>query len=345
MTDRIGTSGLRGVLEFTEVLRSCADLAAFSTALVSGIANVVKSDHASLNEIDVVSKDAVVDAMHPVPVTTREEEAVRVLIAAHPIVRHYMAAVGRDARTLSDFWTQRELRRSRLYAQYYRARHIRYQLAVTLPGRPGTLRGLVVSRSGPDYTQRERELLEVVASQAADLEELIITRSLIREVLADVDSHDEQGHVLPGRAGPTEFMTGTARSAFARYLPIRNGRQLPSAVPAENQQQAMMVRIQAFIEHHLGDPGLSPAMIAAAHHVSVRTLHNLYEPGEHTVSGWIRHRRLERCRQDLLNPDLRDRPVGSIGTRWGFQDAAVFSRLFRRAYGLPPGEYRTIYGR
>jgi AraC-like DNA-binding protein len=106
-----------------------------------------------------------------------------------------------------------------------------------------------------------------------------------------------------------------------------------------------MVRIPAFIECHLGDPGLSPAMIAAAHHVSVRTLHNLYGPGEHTVSGWIRHRRLERCRQDLLNPELRDRPVGSIGTRWGFQDAAVFSRVFRRAYGLPPGEYRAIYGR
>jgi AraC-like DNA-binding protein len=32
--------------------------------------------------------------------------------------------------------------------------------------------------------------------------------------------------------------------------------------------------------------------------------------------------------------------VGAIAARWGLIDAAHFSRLFRAAYGLPPGEYR-----
>ncbi|MEO3823297.1 helix-turn-helix domain-containing protein [Actinomadura sp. B10D3] len=37
---------------------------------------------------------------------------------------------------------------------------------------------------------------------------------------------------------------------------------------------------------------------------------------------------------------MRDRPVSAIAARWGFADAAAFSRVFRAAYGLPPGEFR-----
>jgi AraC-like DNA-binding protein len=54
----------------------------------------------------------------------------------------------------------------------------------------------------------------------------------------------------------------------------------------------------------------------------------------------VRLRRLDRCRRDLLDPALRDRPVSAIAARWGFGDAAAFSRAFRTAYGLPPGEFR-----
>jgi AraC-like DNA-binding protein len=113
------------------------------------------------------------------------------------------------------------------------------------------------------------------------------------------------------------------------------------AVPAESRQNAMMLRIQAFIEQRLGDPGLSPGVIAAAHHISIRTLHKLYEATEETITASIRRQRLERSRQDLLNPGLRDRPVSAVGARWGFPDAAGFSRAFRAAYGLPPAEYRA----
>jgi AraC-like DNA-binding protein len=59
-----------------------------------------------------------------------------------------------------------------------------------------------------------------------------------------------------------------------------------------------------------------------------------------TVSGWIRQRRLEGCRRDLLDPTFGDRSVSAIAARWGLTDAAHFSRLSVAAYGLPPAEYR-----
>jgi AraC-like DNA-binding protein len=113
-----------------------------------------------------------------------------------------------------------------------------------------------------------------------------------------------------------------------------------SVTPGDTRHRALLVRIHAFIERRLGDPELSPGMIAAAHYISVRYLHKLFEPQPDSVAGWIRRRRLDRCRRDLLDPALQARPVSAIGARWGFTDPIHFSHAFRAAYGVPPGEYR-----
>lgn len=108
----------------------------------------------------------------------------------------------------------------------------------------------------------------------------------------------------------------------------------------ETRRQALLSRIEAFIEHNLDDPDLNPAAIAARHHISLGYLHRVFQPREWTVAAWIRHRRLERCRADLADPRLRTRPVHAIGARWGLRNPAEFNRAFRTAYGMPPGEHR-----
>jgi AraC-like DNA-binding protein len=62
------------------------------------------------------------------------------------------------------------------------------------------------------------------------------------------------------------------------------------------------------------------------------------------VAGWVRQRRLERCRRDLLDPASAARPVSAVAARWGLVNAAHFSRAFRAAYGLSPVEYRAMAG-
>jgi AraC-like DNA-binding protein len=108
----------------------------------------------------------------------------------------------------------------------------------------------------------------------------------------------------------------------------------------EARRHALLTTVQAFIQQHLGDTGLSPAAVAAAHHVSLRTLHQLFHDEGLTVAGWIRQRRLEQCRRDLADPALAARPVAAIAARWGFTSAADFSRTFRASHGMPPAEYR-----
>lgn len=111
-------------------------------------------------------------------------------------------------------------------------------------------------------------------------------------------------------------------------------------VPVSTRERSLLLRIQAFITERLGDPDLSPQVIAQAHHISVRYLHRLFADQEETVAAWIRRRRLEHCRSDLRSPARREETASAIGARWGFTSPDHFSRVFRRQYGLTPRQVR-----
>ncbi len=109
---------------------------------------------------------------------------------------------------------------------------------------------------------------------------------------------------------------------------------------ARDPHQALLQKIHGYIDTNLGAPDLSPSLIAQEHYISTRHLHALFRELDTTVSTWIRERRLERCRTDLLNPALADRTIAAIAARWGFSDAAHFSRVFKTHYGVSPSELR-----
>lgn len=146
-----------------------------------------------------------------------------------------------------------------------------------------------------------------------------------------VDNFDQ----LSGSAG-----TRLSRSAldlvstmFSQELAIGHGPTTP--------HQALMQRIRTYIDENLASADLDPAQIAAAHFISTRHLHGIFQENGCTVSSLIRSRRLQQCHRDLLNPALADRPVAAIAARWGFVDAAHFSRVFKAAHGLSPSEARN----
>ena len=102
----------------------------------------------------------------------------------------------------------------------------------------------------------------------------------------------------------------------------------------------LMTGIRAFIEENLGDPELSPVAVAAAHFISTRYLNILFREENETPANWIRTRRMERIRRDLRDPLHSHRSISAIAARWGFPDAAHFSRVFRASYGSTPSDYR-----
>ncbi|WP_243710855.1 helix-turn-helix domain-containing protein [Actinomadura sp. KC216] len=115
-----------------------------------------------------------------------------------------------------------------------------------------------------------------------------------------------------------------------------------TAVAPETRHRVLITRIHAFIDAHLADPHLTPASIAAAHHISTSHLHNIFSGHDTTVAASIRERRLERCRRDLTNPAQDKHPISMIAARWGFTSSAHFSRVFRRTFGMSPRDYRHL---
>ena len=129
----------------------------------------------------------------------------------------------------------------------------------------------------------------------------------------------------------TGFRPGEAdRSAAAviELVSVALEAQLGDVRPAPDE--ALRDRVVGYIEARLSDRDLAPARIAAAHHISVRRLHKLFEDQPLTVAALIRQRRLDQCRADLARSD---RTVAAVAARWGFADPAHFSRLFKATYG------------
>jgi AraC-like DNA-binding protein len=158
--------------------------------------------------------------------------------------------------------------------------------------------------------------------------------SFARQVVAHLDDY---GVADGARLGTT--MVDLLTAALAARL------EREDELPVDIREEALRRHLHAFIEQRLADPALSPALIADAHHVSLRYLYKLFEGRHRGVAGWIRERRLERSRRDLLDPALAARPVSAIAAHWGLVDPAHFSRLFRATYGVPPLEYRRTMGR
>jgi AraC-like DNA-binding protein len=103
-------------------------------------------------------------------------------------------------------------------------------------------------------------------------------------------------------------------------------------------REAMRAEILRYARNHLQDPELGPASIARAYSISVRALHALFEDVDASVAGLVRSERLARCLEDLQRPNGGS--VTDIAFRWGFCDAAHFSRVFKRAFGVTPSDVR-----
>ncbi|WP_326597509.1 helix-turn-helix domain-containing protein [Streptomyces sp. NBC_01803] len=112
------------------------------------------------------------------------------------------------------------------------------------------------------------------------------------------------------------------------------------AVTPESRARTLILRIRVFIQEHLSDPELSPQTVADAHHISVSYLHKLFQTEGTTVAAFIRRQRLEHIRRALSDAALRGMPIHAIAARWGFPNAADFSRTFRATYGVPPRDFR-----
>jgi AraC-like DNA-binding protein len=173
---------------------------------------------------------------------------------------------------------------------------------------------------------------------------------LVREITAVSIGGDDRGDLI-GIVVPMLVRLADDLLVSNRHSPVRLAYNLTdllttvllehlSVISPAGSPQRLMLEITAFVDAHLRDAQLSAETVAAAHYISPRYLRKLFAGQETKVSEWIRSRRLELCRRDLVDPMLAADPISVIAARWGFSDPAHFSRLFKATYGLGPRQQR-----
>jgi AraC-like DNA-binding protein len=116
---------------------------------------------------------------------------------------------------------------------------------------------------------------------------------------------------------------------------------MPGLTPA---QSANLGRVCRAIEARLKEPDLTLGKIAAASGISPRYVQKLLRNVGQGFAGYVRACRLERCRADLADPCCARLSITDLCFRWGFNDAAHFSRTFRARYGIAPKDFRKASG-
>lgn len=107
---------------------------------------------------------------------------------------------------------------------------------------------------------------------------------------------------------------------------------------------AVRLQIEAYIRAHIADAGLSHGTVAAAHHMSERTRHRVFDGSGQTVTELIRCYRFDGILGDLRSPASTGDAISRIAARWGMHDMPHFTRTFRARYGMSPSEARQHGG-
>ncbi|MFY1702964.1 helix-turn-helix domain-containing protein [Micromonospora sp. WMMA1923] len=124
-------------------------------------------------------------------------------------------------------------------------------------------------------------------------------------------------------------------AVLAHHLDHRNP-------PLRSTTHTLYLRIIAFIDDNLHDPHLRPTTIAAAHQISLRYLHRIFQRHHpDTVATHIRTRRLDKARHHLTDPHLTHLTIATIARRCGYTRPADFTRAFHHHTGTPPRDYRN----
>jgi AraC-like DNA-binding protein len=221
---------------------------------------------------------------------------------------------------------------------------------------------------GPEWvTQLDREVVltagDVVAWDSVREARFVVKEPLHKRTLLVPRRRFQQLLPRPELASMQRLQPSPALQLYTAYLDFIRSVELaePAAVAAGNaalellgavlgsvvaptrsaMREGLRAQVRAYIEEHLADVSLRPEAIAAANAISVRSLYGLFEEEGDAVCAFLRRRRLARAHDELARPDASP-PVTEVAFRWGFSDAAHFTRAFRAQYGYAPRDTRRV---
>lgn len=137
------------------------------------------------------------------------------------------------------------------------------------------------------------------------------------------------------RLTPQERDTGLAVACQLACAALR-----PLAMPMSPPRgEALLAAARRLIARDCTDPNLSPERLATALGCSRAQLYRAFAEQEDSVATAIWNARLDLAKA-MISDHLLTRSASEVATRSGFHDASNFSRMFKRRFGVSPGQMR-----
>ena len=209
----------------------------FTPELLVELGRLIEADWISYNELDRVRRRELLYVTRPGEAEDEPEVDPNLywdtVAYLHPICAPPNTG-NHGAEMLSDHVSLRELRSSRVYDVWFRPYGVERELSVGLPAPLWHTKVLMFDRGkGPDFTERDRSVLDQLRPHLARLWQAARTRRLLAAALAELeraDEHEPRGMVLLGTAGEIEFASPPALRLVQEYFgPTKAGR-LPAAL-------------------------------------------------------------------------------------------------------------------
>lgn len=153
----------------TQVEAQAGAVDSLAHALVLALPDYVASELTTLSVCDLFTGHRQVVGLPGVRLGADEIACFDRHFFEHPLVRYHGLEGGRLTRRISDLVSRREFQRSALYGDYYRRIGLEYAIAMPLLRDQHTLVSVVLNRRGLDFSERERERLELLQPHFAFL--------------------------------------------------------------------------------------------------------------------------------------------------------------------------------
>lgn len=219
----LAQTDVRSLLQFLQKIYAIHALDAFPALAISALEWLLPSDYYAYSEVPLCGGEAAVAITQPSieAILHNHWEILEQHRHEHPLLAAHQNYPG--AVKISDFLSQRQFRRLALYNEFFKAASIRYQMSVTIPGKPGFLTGMVVNRKGLDFSEKERQLLNVIRPHLAQAYQNAEAFTLMGRALGAFGREV----LYVDRDGRIRYASHDALRQVAKYFPEPAGQRLP----------------------------------------------------------------------------------------------------------------------
>jgi DNA-binding CsgD family transcriptional regulator len=237
--ERLSPSDLDRVLRVVGDIAAVERLSEFPLRVLNGLKHLVPCDLIGYNEINHASGQArmVLDPPSLDRSGLEGQRAFQRLAEQHPVLRYHARSGDGRVLKISDFLSRDEFHRLDLYAESFRLIGAEDQLALALPSPPPLVIGLAFNRSRRSFSERDRQVLDLIRPHLAQARRNAELRSELAEMVVLLEGLGEatdRAIVLLDQTRMVRRASRRAAAMFATHLGFRlaANHSLPGVVDA-----------------------------------------------------------------------------------------------------------------